>query len=381
MTALPRPWPEVPLRAVCEFRYGKALPKTVRAAGGTVPVFGSNGVVGTHNEPLTKGPTIVIGRKGSLGEVNFSPVPCWPIDTTYFVDNTSTDADLRWLAYRLNGLGLTGLNRAAAVPGLNREDAYRLRLSLPPPSDQRRIAEVLDRADALRAKRRAALGLLDTLNQSTFLDLFGDPVANPKNWQLVQLEDVLDRIESGWSPTCLDRPVIDGEWGVLKLGAVTKNSYDPSQNKAVPENVMPLPELEVKKGDLLFSRKNTYELVAACALVLDTPSRLMMPDLIFRLCLRSSGGIDAAFLHQMLVYPTKRRVVQQLAGGSSGSMPNISKGRLLRLPIVKPPLPLQQTFARRVAAVEKLKAAHRASLAQLDALFASLQHRAFRGEL
>jgi type I restriction enzyme S subunit len=137
----------------------------------------------------------------------------------------------------------------------------------------------------------------------------------------------------------------------------------------------------VKPGDLLFTRKNTYELVAACALVRDTPPRLMMSDLMFRFRLRSDVEMDATFLHQLLILPTKRSEIQKLAGGSSGSMPNISKARLLAATIEVPPLSLQREFARRVTAVEKIKASHRVSLAELDALFASLQHCAFRGEL
>lgn len=144
-------WAEVALGDVCTFRYGKSLPAAAREVG-SIPVDGSNGAVGSHTSAITHGPTIIVGRKGSFGEVKFSPVACWPIDTTYFVDETSTAAHLPWLAYRLEQFGLKSLNRAAAVPGLNREDAYRLRLLLPPLKEQRRIADILDQADALRAK-------------------------------------------------------------------------------------------------------------------------------------------------------------------------------------------------------------------------------------
>ena len=152
-------WPEVALGDVCKFKYGKSLPATQRA-GGTTPVFGSNGVVGHHDQAVTNGSTVVVGRKGSFGEVHFSPDACWPIDTTYFIDSTCTTTDLRWLYWMLPKLNLTSLNRAAAIPGLNREDAYARRLHLPSIEEQRRIAGVLDQADALRATRREALALL-----------------------------------------------------------------------------------------------------------------------------------------------------------------------------------------------------------------------------
>ena len=111
----------------CEFAYGKSLTAKTRSGDG-YPVYGSNGQVGLHDTALTAGATIVIGRKGSFGEVHYSPGPCSPIDTTYYVPSEQTTACLPWLARRLLCLGLDQLNRAAAVSGLNRTDVYRQRL-------------------------------------------------------------------------------------------------------------------------------------------------------------------------------------------------------------------------------------------------------------
>jgi type I restriction enzyme, S subunit len=246
---------------------------------------------------------------------------------------------------------------------------------------QKRIAEILDRAESLRAMRRQSIEQLNTLTQAIFLEMFGDPVTNPKGWKRLAFGELLANIDSGWSPVCLDRSVEGEEWGVLKLGAVTKCEYKPSENKALPPDVQPNLKIEVKQGDLLFTRKNTYELIAACALVKETPPRLLMSDLIFRFRLREDSPVNSSFLHQLLIYPTKRRAIQKLAGGSSSSMPNISKTKLQDTLVEAPPIDLQQKFAQRVEAIEKLKATHQKSLTELDALFASLQHRAFRGEL
>ena len=152
---------------VCEFKYGKGLPQSERRPG-SVAVYGSNGQVGSHDNAVTDGRTIIIGRKGSIGEVNFSDAPCWPIDTTYFVDRSCTKVDLRWLYHALGMLGLTKLNKGAAVPGLNRDDAYERRLWVPPTErEQQRIAAVLDKADAIRLKRRQALADIDALLRAT----------------------------------------------------------------------------------------------------------------------------------------------------------------------------------------------------------------------
>ena len=104
--------------------------------------------------------------------------------------------------------------------------------------------------------------------------MFGDPVTNPKGWNKQPLSDLLSNIESGWSPKCDDKPVREGQWGVLKLGSVTWCHYNASENKALPITEQPRLALEVKAGNLLFTRKNTYDLVAAAAYVWDTPSKI-----------------------------------------------------------------------------------------------------------
>ncbi len=275
----------------------------------------------------------------------------------------------------------TNVVAGAKMPRMVMGEFWAYSIPLPPLEEQRRIAAILDQAETLRTQRRQALAHLDTLTQSLFLDMFGDPVANDRGWPRVPFGGLLEKIESGWSPVCLDRPAEGDEWAVLKLGAVTSCEFKPQENKALPDSFAPDASIEVKSGDLLFSRKNTYELVAACVLVDEAPPRLMMSDLIFRFRLNADAQVDPCYLHRLLIHPTKRQEVQKLAGGSSSSMPNISKAKLADFLIELPPLALQQTFATRIQAIEALKATHRTALAQLEALFASLQQRAFAGDL
>lgn len=269
----------------------------------------------------------------------------------------------------------------ASYPAVSDRIVLDSEIPLPPLPEQRRIAAILDKADALRTKRREALAQLDRLAQSIFVEMFGDPVANAKNWPRHALGDLLSSIDSGWSPVCLERPAEGEEWGVLKLGAVTSCVYDFQANKALPPGVEPVPDIEVKPGDLLFSRKNTHELVAACAFVESTRPRLMMSDLMFRLQVRDENKLNKRFLHGLLTNPRKRAEVQKLAGGSAGSMPNISKAKLLALQIELPPIALQEEFASRVQKAGRMKDTIECAAVQGDLLFSSLQHRAFRGEL
>ncbi len=117
------------------------------------------------------------------------------------------------------------------ISNLNMERCLGLPIPLPPLPEQRRIAAILDHADGLRAKRRAALAQLDALAQAIFIEMFGDPATNPKGWEVVPFCELLAKIDSGSSPNCLDRPAKGNEWGVLKLGAVTWCEYDPKPKR------------------------------------------------------------------------------------------------------------------------------------------------------
>ena len=89
-------------------------------------MFGSNGEVGRHNTSKVDGPALIVGRKGSIGKIHYSKAPSWPIDTTYYIDESCSDWNLKFLFYLLRYLDLHKMNKAAAIPGLNRNDVYDL---------------------------------------------------------------------------------------------------------------------------------------------------------------------------------------------------------------------------------------------------------------
>ena len=142
------PWEVKRLETIVELAYGAALPESHRNKG-DVPVVGSNGIVGYHDKPLTKGPTIVIGRKGSAGEVTWVEEACFPIDTTFFVQFRRSLDSPRFLYFLLLTLNLPELARAEGVPGLNRNDVYSRRVGVPSATEQQKIADCLSSLDEL----------------------------------------------------------------------------------------------------------------------------------------------------------------------------------------------------------------------------------------
>lgn len=250
---------------------------------------------------------------------------------------------------------------------------------LPPLPEQKRIAAILDKADAIRRKRQEAIRLTEELLRSAFLEMFGDPVTNPKGWEVKKLGELLTEVVNGWSPVCEARPAADDEWAVLKLGCVSYGRYDACENKAMVSGSEPREDLEVKAGHLLFSRKNTLELVGATAFVFDTPPRRTLPDTIFRLEL--AANCNPIFAWQLLSQPGMRARLRQEASGTAGSMPNISKARLREVEIPLPPSSHQRRFGEFARCVYAHgQTIQRASVAQSE-LASCLTQRAFSGEL
>lgn len=364
------------LREVCEFKYGKSLPESLREAG-PVAVYGSNGPVGTHDQALTDGPAIVIGRKGSFGEVNYSSQACWPIDTTYYVDRTSTRVDLRWLTYRLGALGLNKLNRAAAVPGLNREDAYRQRLLLPPLSEQRRIAEVLDKADALRAKRRAALAELDALTHSFFLDMFGDPALNPHGWPTTQLGDLI----STGPQNGLYKPAIEYGSGtpILRIDGFYDGAVTGLESlKRVRLTQRDKSTYSLHPGDIVINRVNSREYLGKSALIPQPPEPTVFESNIMRFRVDGTKA-DPGYMIQLLQTQYLRKQILQ-AAKDAVNQSSINQQDVKALTVLLPPLTIQHQFAKRSRTIHRIRIDQRHSATALDELFASLQDRASRGE-
>jgi restriction endonuclease S subunit len=137
-------WQQASLGKLLPIKYGKSLPAQLRDPAGTHPVYGSSGIVGTHSAALTTGPTLIVGRKGNVGAVHYSSVPCWPIDTAYFVE-TPSGHNLRYYKYLLESLNLVKLDRSTAIPGLSRDDYNAVEVSIAPPEQQDEIVAEIEK--------------------------------------------------------------------------------------------------------------------------------------------------------------------------------------------------------------------------------------------
>lgn len=358
-------WPMVKLGEICRLEYGKNLPSADRISG-DYEVFGSNGPVGTHTSAFTNGKTVVIGRKGSIGEAAFSARPCWPIDTTYYVDEAGTEQDLRWLYYLISSLNLRRFNKATGVPSLNRTDAYDCEIPLPPLEEQKRIAGILDQADALRRLRARALEKLNTFGQALFRSISQSVTDNAK------IEDV--------SEVNPKRRFVDGEnfevsflpmSSVSELGEII--SYDVRMLEDVRKGFT-----YFERGDILIAKITPcFENGKGCLYFLDREVgfgsteyhvvRPHKPDLAHWLHFATrSDAFRTAGERAMTGSAGQKRVPAQFVKSYTIPIPDEDKVRY---------------FNENIERIRSIIQQAEVSFSMQDALFASLQSAAFQGRL
>ncbi len=300
-----------------------------------------------------------------------------------FVIKDKKQLDNRFLYFLISQLKAKIESEAygGGQPNISASKIEDYKIDIPHLEDQIRIANILSKAEALISQCKESLRLLDEFLKSTFLEMFGDPVRNEKEWKEEKLFEVLTDIKAGWSPVCEDHPRDDeSQLAILKLSAVTYGEFNPKANKKLKPETEVKKRIEPNKGDVLFSRKNTLDLVGATAFVFRDYPNLLLSDTIFKLEYDKSK-VNGLFLWKLLSNGSVRTAIQKLATGSAGSMPNISQERLLSFKTILPPLKLQIQFAHIVEKTEALKAHYQSSLQELENLYGSLSQRAFSGKL
>lgn len=257
---------------------------------------------------------------------------------------------VEWISTQVSG---------AKMPRVVMSVFWQHEMPLPPLDEQERIVSILDKSDGIRQKREQAIKLADDFLRTTFLEMFGDPVENPKGWKKDKIKKGVLDITSGWSATGENIPCKLDEFGVLKISSVTSGIFKPEENKVVDRETIPASKKLIfpQKGDLLFSRANTRELVAAICMVHQDYDNLFLPDKLWSIKLNHELLLPEFFL--ILIQNEKvRELLTKQATGTSGSMLNISKNKFEETEIIFPEINLQKdfcnTFRKTINLKEKL---------------------------
>lgn len=286
--------------------------------------------------------------------------------------------DACWLMHCLNSSTcrnqIAGFATGTTRSRISRSNLGKIKIPLPPLPEQKRIADILDRAEALRAKRRTTLAQLDELTQAIFIEMFGDPVINPLGWNTKKLEKLCVKIFGGGTPSKSRQEYYEGNipWVTPKdmkldfiqdsIDHISAQAVEESSTKLIPPNSL----LMVIRSGIL--KKKLPVAINICEVTMNQD----MKGFLFDNRLTNSYFM----LYFFKIY--QRDLLNRVR---SVTADNLEFDQIKDINVIIPPIDKQQKFALRVAAVGKLKATHKASLAELDELFASLQYRVFRGEL
>jgi type I restriction enzyme, S subunit len=329
--------------------------------------------------------------EGALARVT-SDFDGWYLSPVFPTFTANSDrllpAYLEWFCKRRavwRDLQILSKGMGARRETVSSEQFLSLQIPLPPLDEQRRIVSRIEQLTAKVNEARGLRSLASTELTSTLAAsrraFFGEAPA--VNW--IALGAHVAEIENGRSPATEGRVAELHEWAVLKVGAVSFGSFDDRENKALPPSFKPLERYEVKAGDFLMSRANTTDLVGACAIVRSTRPRLMLSDKIFRFKFRTDSSLSVEYLDHVLKSPALRKQIVSGATGTSPTMKNISKEKVLAL-LIPDTLPSDQ--GRIVAEldalqtkVEAAKLLQSETAAELSAMLPAILDTAFKGEL
>ncbi|WP_336870697.1 restriction endonuclease subunit S [Rhodococcus qingshengii] len=321
--------------------------------------------------------TILLSFKLSIGKVSINRIPLYTNEAIAALSiKDENQVCSEWLYWALRTADLhSGHDRAAMGATLNKAKLLSISIPLPPLSEQRRIAAILDHVDALRAKRREALAQSEQLAQSIFIDMFGEPTTNPEGWDVVRLSELVrdgDKINYG-----VVQPGEESEGGVplIRAGDLDGGQFDIQRLRTVA------PEVDVRHRR---SRLVGDEILVSCVGSIGVVALVSVREQGFNIAravarIRVGERVHRIFLATYLSTPAVRNYFTSELRTVAQPTLNIKQLEATEVPL--PPMAAQEIFVRRILSVDQLRYQQKTAQAELNTLFSALQSRAFRGEL
>ncbi|HAP0344062.1 TPA: restriction endonuclease subunit S, partial [Escherichia coli] len=349
----------VKLGDVINVHYGKALKADQRVSNGSVHVFGSSGIVGNHDKTLCSYPTIIIGRKGSVGAITWAPDGGWIIDTAYYVEiKDNNKLDLRYLFYILSGIDLTKKTITTSIPGLNRGDLYDTFIKLPPFEEQKRIVDLLDKAEGIRQKREQAIKLADDFLRATFATMYGNPITNPKKWPVHLMGEIIE-FKGGNQPPKSDF-IFEPKQGYIRLVQIRDFKSDKYATYIPQEKAKRIFEVD----DVMIARYGppVFQILRGLSGSYNVALMKASPK----------ENIRKGFIFYLLQLPEYHDVVVKNSERTAGQT-GVNLELLNKFNVPLPPIYYQDEILARLARIEKFKEKIEISLNHLEMQFLSLQ--------
>ena len=340
------------------------------------PVYGANGVIGYYSNYNHYKETLLITCRGATcGTLNICKPFSYINGNAMALDDLSDEIDIKYLYYFLLSRGLSDTITGSAQPQIVRQSLKNVRVIYPNLDAQKRIIYVLGKADELLSIRKQQIAKLDELVKARFVEMFGEISDNSMNWDCFTIGKLISTIESGWSGNGKQREKHADEIAVLKVSAVTKGYFIPTECKVLDDQHNIKKYVYPQKGDILFSRANTKEMVGATVLIKKDYPDLILPDKLWKI--RFCTDVNPIYMKYVLSTTTVRNAFSAASTGTSGSMYNVSMEKFKGVIIPVPPLSVQNEFAAFVERVDQQKQTVQQSLEKLELMKKALMQEYF----
>lgn len=361
-------WTYKKVKEVCDKESSNIVLNKIENNTGDFPLYGASGFVKGINFYHREEPYIGIVKDGAgVGRVNVYPAKSSLVGTMQYI-LPKENVQLHYLCYALQGLNLAKLVSGATIPHIYFKDYGEFPIPLPPLATQSRIVAEFDLLQSVIDKQKAQLKELDNLAQAIFYDMFGDPVENEKGWEVKKLGDFCSKIGSGATPRGGNESYKSEGVSLIRSLNVHNNAFIYKDLAFIDEEqAQTLSNVEVQLNDILLNI--TGASVARCCIV---PNQLLPARVNQHVCIiRPSKDAEVRFLSRLLTNSQYQVFLIDLARGKAATREALPKNIVEGLPIILPPLSLQQSFAQKIKAIERQRDLINQSIREARTLFDS----------
>ncbi len=354
---------------VLDIRNGRNQ-RQVENENGKYPIYGSGGVMGHATDFICDAGTVVIGRKGSINNPIFVDEPFWNVDTAFGLVAHREVLLPKYLFYFCVNFDFERLNTTVTIPSLTKANLLQIEINVPDMDEQRRVVSILDKICQLIDLQQQELHNLDQLVKSRFIELFGVYPSNPKGWETATIRDIVADVRYGSS-----RPAVDGgKYPYLRMNNITYGGeLDLTDTKRIdiPDNE--LDKCTVRRGDVLFNRTNSKELVGKTC-VYNRDEKMVLAGFVIRV--RVTERVLPEFLSAFLNTDFSKQMLLGMCKAAIGQA-NINAQEMQNIGIYLPPTELQRQFVQFKEQTDKSKLAVQKGLQELEILKKSLMQQYF----
>ena len=352
----------VTLDEVCTKATSKYAQKDLANMTGEYPVFGASGFIkniGMYQQEKTY--VAVVKDGAGIGRTMLLPGKSSVIGTMQYL-LPKENIIPKFLYYAVKSMHLEKYYTGATIPHIYFKDYKKETFDLPKDIRQKEIINILDKVELIIQSRKLQLKALDELIKSRFVEMFGSVKTNSMNWPIVEIGNIIEKLEAGWSGSGQQRDKKSGEIAVLKVSSVTQGYFIPEECKVLDNQKNIKKYIFPQKGDLLFSRANTREMVGATAIIMMDYPELILPDKLWKIQFKDNANVF--YMKQVLSSTCIRKRFSAVSTGTSGSMYNVSMDKYKKIDIPLPPVNLQEKFAEFIIDIHKSRLLFKCQLLQ-----------------